>query len=175
MPDKINESSRSAPDFQERLRQVNARAEALAAEIGALDDDMRAAGNEPVHRAAFRCAAAVGSVRQAAVALRDTAADIDRIAAAMAPGTCSGPWGACPEHGNTLVSSGGRSWCRDAGCCRSWDHDRGGLPCTDPTRWRITDRYADTVLVCDGHAIAGRRSLEGARVVPLAASRKGLA
>jgi hypothetical protein len=175
MPDKINESSRPAPAFRALLQEVMARAEVLAAEIDTLHSDMNAAGNASVRRAAFRCATATESARQAAAALRDTAADLDRIATGMLPGTCSVPWGACPEHGNTLVSSGGRSWCRSAGCGRSWDHDRGGLPCTGPAQWRITDRHAGALLVCDGHAVAARTSLDGAQIVLLAAFRKGLA
>jgi hypothetical protein len=175
MPAKINESSLPAPGFQARLREVMTRAEALAAEIDALHHDMSVAGNESVRRTAFRCAAAVESVRQAAAALRDTSANAERITTATAPRTCAVPWGACREHGNTLVSSGGKSWCRNAGCRQSWDYDRGGLPCTDPARWHITDRHAGTILVCDGHAVAARTSLDGARVVPLAAFRKGRA
>jgi hypothetical protein len=41
--------------------------------------------------------------------LRDSAANLDCIAAATAPGTCGVPWGVCPEHGNTLTTSGGRT------------------------------------------------------------------
>ncbi len=154
-----------------RTRGLAAQADALAAEIDALHQDIRTA-DEVVHRAAFRCATAIGSVRHAARELGDTAADLDRIAAAAVAGTCSVPWGACPEHGNTLVSSGGRTWCRDASCSRTWDYDRGSLPCTEPARWTVTDQDGGTAMMCDGHTLAARVSLDGARAVPLVACRK---
>jgi hypothetical protein len=35
--------------------------------------------------------------------------------------------GVCPEHGNTLASTGQKAWCRETGCGRRWTCDRGGL------------------------------------------------
>jgi hypothetical protein len=82
--------------------------------------------------------------------------------------------GACPEHGNTLVSSGGKSWCRDPGYRRSWDHDRGGMPCTDPEHWRVTDRCGGAGLFA---TVMPLRLVHPSKalLVPLATSRKGLA
>jgi outer membrane murein-binding lipoprotein Lpp len=168
MSSKINHNSQCTARHAGQARSLAARAEALAAEIDALRRDLRAAGDHPVRLAGFRCDAASGSVRQAAGELRDTAADLERIAAAAAPGTCSVQWGACPDHGNTLSGSGGRTWCRHADCTRTWDHDRVGLPCAEPVRWRMIDRHGDAVLMCHGHAFALRACLEHLHLVPLA-------
>jgi hypothetical protein len=155
-------------------RSLSARAEALGAEIDVLHGELTAARDEPVRWAGFRCEMASGPLREAAGELRDTAADLDRIAAAAAPGTSSVQWGACPEHGNTLVSGGGRTWCRDTGCKRTWRYDRVGPPCTEPVRWRMIDQHGGAILVCHGHAVAVRAALEHMRIVPLAVEwRKG--
>ena len=65
------------------------RAEALADEIDALHRDIRAAGDEPVRWAGFRCDTASGGMRQVGTELHDTAGQLGRIAAAMKPGACS--------------------------------------------------------------------------------------
>ena len=119
MSNKINEPASFAACLADRARDVASRADALAAEIAALRHDIQAAEREPVRQAGFRCDTATGSVRQAAGELRDIAADLDRISAASAPGTCSTPWGVCPAHGNTLASSGGKTWCQDVSCVRT--------------------------------------------------------
>jgi hypothetical protein len=149
-----------------RARETAATADTLADAIGALQQALRSA-SEPVRRAGFRCDTAIGWVRQVARDLLDTAADLDRIAAAAAPGTCSVPWGACPEHGNTLASTAGKTWCRVSGCGRAWDYDRGGLPCAESARWKVTDQYGVSGVMCDGHAHDARERLERATVVPL--------
>lgn len=165
-----------ASDSADQARELAQRAEALAAEIDALHLYIRAAGDEGVRRTGFRFDAARGSVRQAAAELRDTVADLDRIAASAAPGTCSVQWGGCPAHGNTLISSGGRTWCRNATCEQAWDYDGVGLPCTDPVRWKLIDQYGDGVLVCHGHAVDARGRLESAHLVPVGVEwRKGQA
>lgn len=148
-------------------RELAARAQDLAAAIKTYHRALQAAGWEPVRRAGFQCDTAAGWARQAAAELAGTAARLDRIAAAAAPGTCEVPWGACPVHGATLAGSGGRSWCRTAGCGRAWDYDRDGLPCTEPARWRVTDQDGDSGPMCDGHATDARRRLDGARITPL--------
>ncbi|WIX76822.1 hypothetical protein QRX50_36135 [Amycolatopsis carbonis] len=51
---------------------------------------------------------------------------------ATGPGLCGVPWGVCPEHGNTLRSSAGRTWCTATGCDRGWNYDRLGAPCGEP-------------------------------------------
>lgn len=168
MQNKTDIRSNPAADLSIRARDLAARAEALAAEIAVLHRDIRAAEPEPVRRAGFRCETAVGWVREAAGYLQETSADLDRISAASTPGTYSIPWGVCPEHGNTLVSSGGKTLCREVSCTRAWDYDRLGLPCAEPALWRMIDRHGDTLVVCHGHAVDLRACLERVRVVPLA-------
>ncbi|WP_329431145.1 hypothetical protein OG339_47255 (plasmid) [Streptosporangium sp. NBC_01495] len=58
----------------------------------------------------------------------------------------------CPEHGNTLISSAGRTGCRV--CPRTWEHDRQSLPCPEPVRWVLVDQDGVGQRVCDGHAVA---------------------
>jgi hypothetical protein len=131
----INDSSRYAAAAASRALSLAIRAEALADEIDALHRDLRAAGDEPGRRAGLRCDTASGWMRQAGTELHDTAGHVSRIAAAMKPRACTVRWGECPEHGNTLTSTGGRTWCRVIGYGRKWDYDRAGLPlCTAPDR-----------------------------------------
>jgi len=152
-----------------RMRDLAAQAEALAAAISAAHDDFRARDSEdPVCRAGFRLDDAAGQARAIATELQDTAADLARIAA-RPQGSCSIPWGVCPQHGNTLTSTAGKTWCRAAGCGRTWGYDRLGMPCAEPARWKVTDLEGSEGLLCDGHALDARQRLEGARVVPLGA------
>jgi hypothetical protein len=115
----INDSSRYAAAAAGRALSLAIRAEALADEIDALHRDIRAARDEPVRRAGFRCDTASGWIRQAGTELHDTAGHFSRIAAAMKPGACAIPWGVCPEHGSTLTSTRGNTWCRVTGAARS--------------------------------------------------------
>jgi len=160
------------PATSRRARELGTRAEALASAITTLHHDIQAAHDQSARRAGFRCDDAIGCAREAAGELCDTADDLDRIAAASVPGTCPIPWGACPEHGNTLTSSGGLTWCRDAGCGRTWSYDHIGLPCTEPARWTVTDQHGGTGMMCDGHALDAAKRLDGARTAPLLAARR---
>jgi hypothetical protein len=107
----INDSSRYAAAAASRALSLAIRAEALADEIDALHRDIRAAGDEPVRWAGFRCDTASGGMRQVGTELHDTAGQLGRIAAAMKPGACAVPWGVCPRHGSTLTSTDGKTWC----------------------------------------------------------------
>jgi hypothetical protein len=109
------------PDLARLARDVAGRAEALAAEITDFCSDIGAPGGEPVRYAGFRCNTAADHMRQAVAELLKTAVDLDRIKTAAAPGPCRVSWGVCPEHGNTLTSSAGKTWCRTAGCDRTWE------------------------------------------------------
>lgn len=153
--------------FADRARELVTAAELLAAGIRVFHADLRAADTEPVRQAGFRCDTAVGQAKGIADELGKTADDLVRIAQASAPGTCSVPWGVCPEHGNTLRSSAGRSWCSHPGCGRQWDHSRDSLPCTEPAEWTLTDDFGASAAVCSGHASDARRGLQGARLAPL--------
>jgi hypothetical protein len=160
----INDAFRYAAGAAGQALGLAVLAAALADEIDALHRVIRAADDEPVRRAGFRCDIAAGSIRQAGTELAETTDDLERIAAAMKPGACPIPWGVCPEHGNTLASSGRKTWCRVAVCGRTWDYDRVGLPCIEPARWKLTDQHGACAMMCDGHALDARKRLEGARV-----------
>jgi hypothetical protein len=160
----INDTFRYATAAAHQALGLAVRAAALADEIDALHRVIRAAGDEFVRRAGFRCDIAVGSMREASDELQDTSDHLGRIAAATKPGACPIPWGVCPEHGNTLVSSGRKSSCRVAGCDQTWDYDRVGLPCIEPARWLVTDQHGVSTALCDGHAHDARECLEGARI-----------
>lgn len=164
MKSMIKDSARHAAAIAGRSLSLVVRIEALADEIDALHRDIRAARDEPVRRAGFCCDTAIGWLRQASAELADTADHLDRIADALKPGTCTVPWGVCPEHGNTLTSTGGKTWCRVICCGRTWNYDRAGLPCIEPARWRVTDQHGDSSVMCGGHALDARKRLEGARV-----------
>ena len=163
---KINEASRHASAAAARALSPVVRAEALADGIDALQGDIRAARNESVRRAGFRCDTAIGWIRQASTELKDTADHLDRIAAATKPGACLVSWGVCLEHGDTLTSTGGKTWCRAMGCARTWDYDRVSLPCGELARRQVTDQHGEAVVMCDGHALDARKRLEGARIEP---------
>jgi hypothetical protein len=142
----------------ERARELAAQADALMDALKAFQAGFRACDDEPARRAGFRLDVARGYAAQIAADLSETAADLDRVAAARAPGTCKIPWGVCPEHGNTLTGTGGRSWCKRSRCGRQWDYDRGGLPCTEPAAWTWVAPYG-TAQVCQGHAAEIRAQL----------------
>jgi hypothetical protein len=146
------------------LRELAARAEALAAEITGTYERLHAAADEPTRRAGFRLPDTAGYIKGAAAELHDTAADLARIRGRSA---CSADWGLCPKHGNTLSSSGGQSWCRTPECGRRWDYDRGGLPCEEPPMFEVRDSAGATTFMCGGHAYAAQRSLIGATFTPI--------
>lgn len=144
--------------------------DAQAQDIEALHERLRGAQDAPTRRAGFRLDDIAGELRKAARELQQTAEDLARIRSrgAMSRPVCGAQWGVCPEHGNTLTSSGGRSWCRVPGCGRAWGWDRGGLPCTEPAVWRMCDQKGGEMRLCEGHAIAAREQVEGARLEPIA-------
>jgi hypothetical protein len=146
-----------------------ARAEELARDLAAAEAGLRTAVDEPTRRVGFRLDDDAGWVRQAARDIEQTAEDLARIRSrgAMSRPRCRAEWGVCPEHGNTLTSSGGHSWCKTSGCGRRWDWDRGGLPCTEPVAFRVRDQAGKVIELCAGHTIAARAQLEGAEVVPI--------
>jgi hypothetical protein len=155
---------RHASAVADRALSLAVRAAALADEIDTLHSSIRSARDEPVRRAGFRCDTAAGLMRQASSELGETADHLEHIADAMKPGACAVQWGVCPQHGNTLVSTAGKTWCRVIGCGQTWSYDRVGLPCIEPARWQVTDKQGAVCVMCDGHALDAREHLEGARV-----------
>ncbi|MBB3724566.1 hypothetical protein [Nonomuraea dietziae] len=117
--------------------------------ITALHEELRQ-GDDAVRRTGFRLNDAAGWARKIAQDLQETASDMARIAA-RPDDSCAVPWGVCPEHGNTLTSTGGTTRCRT--CGRTWGYNRDNAPCAEPATHRLTDADGVEALICDGHAI----------------------
>jgi hypothetical protein len=146
-------SSTPATPTPGQVRELAARAEELAASIDTLAGQLSQA--DPAGRAGYRLPDAAGLVRQAAYELVETAADLVR--SAHRPFTfCSMSWGACPEHGSTLVTTGGITRCAARGCSRTWDYGREFAPCAEFATHRLIDAEGGEVLVCTGHAVDAR-------------------
>jgi hypothetical protein len=62
---KINQDSHSPADLAKRARKLAAHAEALPSALTTLHHDIRAAHDESVRRAGFRCDTAIGVTREA--------------------------------------------------------------------------------------------------------------
>ena len=142
-----------------RFRELAAAAEALASEIDAARLQARAAGDEPTRHATFRTEDAASLARQVGHELEATAEDLARV---RGRSNCGVSWGACPEHGATLHSSGGQCWCETPGCGRRWGYDRLGAPCSEPAAFAAQDQEGTKFLICAGHAIDARARLVGA-------------
>jgi hypothetical protein len=104
----------------------------------------------------------LAGAREALVRDIQTVTD-ERLAAEQT--RCSAQWGVCPEHGNTLSSSGGRSWCRRAGCGRTWPGSRVSAHCDEPAMVVVVDQADAQLRLCAGHWADARTRLVGARVV----------
>lgn len=146
------------------VQELAARAGALTGQIEAARESLTQSGDEHAQRAGFRLDTAIGNVHEARRGLAATVEDLGRLAG-RGPGACQIPWGICPEHGNTLVGTAGRSTCQT--CGRSWDYDRAGMPCEEPARWLLTDVEGATRRVCDGHGRDALARLVGARLTRL--------
>lgn len=146
------------------LNDLGARARRLATAVNAVHDRLRAAPDEPTRRAGFRLDDAAGEIRHAAVEVEATATDLWRV---INRSECPADWGACPDHGGTLASTGGRSWCTHARCGRNWPYDRLGLPCTEPAAFDVRDAEGDGGPMCAGHATDARRRIIGVVITPL--------
>jgi hypothetical protein len=147
-----------------RLREIAAAAEDVAARIREAHAVLRAEDDENRRRVGFRLDDAAGSCANVAEDLQATAADLARVAA-IPEQACAIGWGVCPEHGNTLTGTGGRTHCRT--CGRSWGYDRVTSPCPEPVTHTITDTAGTSSPVCTGHAIAAREQLTDATITTL--------
>ncbi|GAA2770397.1 hypothetical protein XF35_39545 [Streptomyces platensis subsp. clarensis] len=147
------------------LRMLAAQTEALEQRIAEIQDRLRA--SEETRDTAFRLADAAENMRRGRDALELTVADLARIRTRRDPRLCGVPWGVCPEHGNTLRGSGGRAWCTDPGCTRSWGYDKLGTTCGEPVTHTITDAAGTSFPACRGHAMDAEQRLEGGTVVEL--------
>jgi hypothetical protein len=86
---------------------------------------------------------------------------------------CQARWGVCPEHGNTLTSSGGRTRCRRPGCGRIWAGDRLAAHCDEPAVVVVADQAGGRLRLCAGHWADARERLVGARVVRVMTAAAG--
>jgi hypothetical protein len=93
-------------------------------------------------RALVDLAAAGRAVAAAREALElEIRIETDRVLAADTT-RCAARWGVCPEHGNTLCSSGERTWCARPGCGRTWPQG-GPLFAEDGPTARINVRLPE--------------------------------
>jgi hypothetical protein len=107
---------------------------------------------------------AADTFREAANDLETTATNLLRLAANEGQ-TCGVTWGACPDHGLTLMNVGDVVTCHVLGCHREYE---GVIErCTQPVAYRVVDAAGPALLTCAGHAIACRLHLDGA-VITLA-------
>jgi hypothetical protein len=142
------------------LRELASTLTELAELIDATYQRLIAAAREDTRRAGLRLPEATDQLRQAAGGVEAAAGNLMRIRTARDDRLCGIPWGVCPDHGNTLTSSGGQSWCRT--CGRRWHYDRAGLPCTEPVTHVLTDAEGGQLRMCTGHALdAGHRVVDG--------------
>jgi hypothetical protein len=135
------------------LDELAERAQELARAIEAAGARLRAEV-DTTSRAGWRLDEAAGAALGVARALAAAASDLS-----LGPGgsICPVTWGVCPDHGQTLTGTAGRSWCRQPGCGRSWHYDRASLPCTEPVAFELRnprDGDGGGALMCKGHAIA---------------------
>jgi hypothetical protein len=147
------------------LRELAGRADQLAADIGAVRDRMRASGDDATARAAWPLDEIGADVAAAAAGLGEAADGLARVRVAADPAICGIPWGVCPEHGNTLASSGGQTCCRT--CQRRWSFNRQHGPCTEPISHRVVDAQGTESLMCQGHAQDASDTLVGSTVMTL--------
>lgn len=130
----------------------------MAAELAALRSRIEAAyGAAPRSATQMRLSAASECLSDARRELTAAADDLRRVAAVPAD-ACNWPWGVCPEHGDTLTASGGKTWCRVRNCRHKWEYDYMDTPCPEPTAYTISDDAgSEPKRVCYGHALAARR------------------
>ncbi|MER5890042.1 hypothetical protein ABT160_39985 [Streptomyces sp. NPDC001941] len=147
------------------LRDLSAAAEALAERIEAAHAALRAA--EGTAQVGFLLDAAAGRVRDAAAALQNTSEDLARARTGRDPNLCGVPWGICPEHGNTLTVSGGKTWCSSLACGRIWPYDRLSTPCAEPVRFKVSIPHGGVSRICGAHAREAAERMEGVVVEPL--------
>ena len=145
-------------------REAAANAEALAETIDYIVDRLRATNPDEAATGAYILANGAAQARQTAHDLHETANTLARARTARAPGVCGIPWGVCPDHGNTLTTSGGHTQCRSHRCGRTWTYDRLGARCTEPVTHEVTGPDGTTFRACVGHALDAEQRLTGARL-----------
>ncbi|MFD8335622.1 hypothetical protein ACFV42_23625 [Streptomyces solisilvae] len=147
------------------IRALMVRADELQRAITDLAEQLYA--QDDTRHTSYRVGEAASEVRRARSVLDEAALDLARTRKARDTSLCGVPWGACPLHGATLCSSGGRSWCTESGCSHTWGYDRLGNACGEPVTHTIADREGKSVRACNGHAVYARKSLEGGIITPI--------
>lgn len=142
-------------------------ADATALQERMRDIERRLSGSEETRHAVFRLDDAAGQITRVNEALENTAGELARVRAVRDGSVCAVPWGVCPEHGNTLSSSGGKTRCSQPSCGRSWNYDRLGVPCGEPLTHKVTDAAGGSFLACKAHAMDATERLIGGTVTPL--------
>ncbi|MGN7139156.1 hypothetical protein, partial [Streptomyces pseudogriseolus] len=145
------------------IRALIADADALQERIRNVEQQLRS--SEETRHAVFRLDDAAGRLTDVSQALEETVGELTRVRSVRDGSVCAVPWGVCPEHGNTLVSSGGRTQCKT--CGRTWNYDRLGVPCGEPLTHKVTDAAGGSFLACRAHAMDASERLVGGTVTPL--------
>ncbi|MER5608284.1 hypothetical protein AB0F93_03505 [Micromonospora tulbaghiae] len=165
LTDRATDPAAGRPVRPVELNDLGARARRLADAVDAVNTRL-AAADESTTRAGFRLDDAAATLLRVAGELEATATDLFRV---VNRSSCPADWGVCPEHGGTLVSTGGRSWCPHHGCGRKWPYDRLGLPCQEPAAFDVRGADGNGGPMCAGHAVYARAHLPGATVTALPA------
>ncbi|MFI5526864.1 hypothetical protein [Streptomyces platensis] len=147
------------------IRALIADADVLQERIRNVEQQLR--GSEETRHTVFRLSDAAGQLTDVSKSLEETAGELARVRAVRDGSVCAVPWGVCPEHGNTLTSSGGRTRCTQLYCGRSWNYDRLGVPCGEPLTHKVTDPEGNSFLACKAHAMDATERLIGGIVTPL--------
>ncbi|MFD5415243.1 hypothetical protein [Streptomyces nojiriensis] len=147
------------------IRALMADASTLQQRIRDLEERLRS--SEETRHTAFRLDDAAGQIARVHEDLEKTAGELARVRAVRDGSVCAVPWGVCPEHGSTLCSSGGKTWCTEPGCSRSWGYDRMNAPCGEPLTHQVTDAAGGSFLACKAHAMDASERLIGGTVTPL--------
>ena len=159
----------TAPITRDVTAAEHAVRDARAAVTGWHDDRPGGAPWAARRAAADRALTALDNAARAVDAARAALIhDIEIITDAVLaadPSRCQVPWGVCPEHGNTLTTSGGRTRCRWSGCGRTWPGNRVQAHCGEPATALIADAGGEQSRLCAGHWADARERLIGVRLV----------
>lgn len=150
-------------------RETAAKAEDLADCIDYIVARLRAANPNEAATGAYVLANGASQARQIAHDLHEAANALARARTAHGATVCTIPWGVCPDHGNTLTTSGGHTQCRSPRCGRTWTYDRLGAPCTEPVAYEVTGPNGTVFRACRGHALDAEQRLQGATLTRLGA------
>ncbi|GAA2699118.1 hypothetical protein GCM10010412_095400 [Nonomuraea recticatena] len=132
------------------LHELVARANDLAAVVDTVAGELSRA--DPEGRAGSRLPNAAGLIRQAALELAESAAELTRATQHRPVTFCRMGWGVCPEHGSTLIAMGTVTRCAVFGCGRTWEYKREVVPCAELATHRVVDADGGQTPVCGGHA-----------------------